>query len=470
MHCLEEQINMNKFFVNKEDMYYELINNKYDFDEALEVLDGIDWDFKDFKTQYMTHTFHSYPARFIPQIPLTFIKLFTEEEDTVLDPFCGCGTTVVESFYNNRHSIGNDFNPLATLISKVKTTKVEKQKLMYLLSMLPESLDTSRIDKDKIQKRLENLPKRNISELFDYHTVSELKAIKLLLEEIKEKDVDLYDIGCLALSSTIWAYVETGTRDDIYNSFSRRLYSITTELDKMNNLIKYNPNVTIINGDSRNLDAVKSKSVDLIVTSPPYVNALDYYRTHMYNMFWLDIDIGIFKKHEIGSHSHFVANRFRLLSEYLGDMLRSMIEMNRVLKKGKICAIVIGNSSLEYELIESHKFFEDMAKFIGFLPLRNYPRNIDKTKKYTNSSVGKIDDEFILVLQKINDVSVLADDDSFISDIVKYEMIKFSKQIKSIQGTGIKGGRKPTKERLLQNIDKIEEAIELIAQDIKIEE
>ena len=358
MHYLEEQINMNKIFFNKEDMYYELINNKYDFDEALEVLDGIDWDFKDFKTQYMTHTFHSYPARFIPQIPLTFIKLFTEEEDTVLDPFCGCGTTVVESFYNNRHSIGNDFNPLATLISKVKTTKVEKQKLMYLLSMLPESLDTSQIDKDKIQKRLENLPKRNISELFDYHTVSELKAIKLLLEEIKEKDVDLYDIGCLALSSTIWAYVETGTGDDIYNSFSRRLYSITTELDKMNNLIKYNPNVTIINGDSRNLDAVKSKSVDLIVTSPPYVNALDYYRTHMYNMFWLDIDIGIFKKHEIGSHSHFVANRFRLLSEYLGDMLRSMIEMNRVLKKGKICAIVIGNSSLEYELIESHKFLK----------------------------------------------------------------------------------------------------------------
>ena len=59
--------------------------------------------------------------------------------------------------------------------------------------------------------------------------------------------------------------------------------------------------------------------------------------------------------------------------------------------------------------------------------------------------MGKIDDEFILVLQKINDVSVLADDDSFISDIVKYEMIKFSKQIKAYTRHRNKGGRKPTK-------------------------
>ena len=62
-----------------EQEYWELINGNYSFSEALQILDKIDWDFKDFTTQYLTHKFHSYPARFIPQIPLTFIKLFTKE-------------------------------------------------------------------------------------------------------------------------------------------------------------------------------------------------------------------------------------------------------------------------------------------------------------------------------------------------------------------------------------------------------
>ena len=68
-----------------EQEYLDIINGEYSFSDALQKLDKIDWDFKDFTTQYLTHKFHSYPARFIPQIPLTFIKLFTKEGETVLD-------------------------------------------------------------------------------------------------------------------------------------------------------------------------------------------------------------------------------------------------------------------------------------------------------------------------------------------------------------------------------------------------
>lgn len=77
-----------------------------------------------------------------------------------------------------------------------------------------------------------------------------------------------------------------------------------------------------------------------------------------------------------------------------------MIEMNRVLKRDKFCVIVVGNSSLEYELIESHKFFTEMAKKIGFIPIKTIFRNIDKTRKYTSADIGKIDEEYIVVMQK----------------------------------------------------------------------
>ena len=452
---------------NPEQEYLEHINEKYNFQEAIKILNKIDWNFKDFTTQYLTHTFHPYPARFIPQIPLTFIKLFTKEGENVLDPMCGCGTTLVEAFLNNRNSIGNDFNPLATLISKVKTTFIDESEFRYFnrkLAIMKRYLD---LDYRRIDGRINNLPNRKISKIFNRVVISKLEAIRETLLEVKEEGHnDLFDLGRVALSSTIWSLVENGGGIDVDDLFLKKVKSMQNDLNRMAKIIKIIPEVRVICGDARKLE-VKTDSIDLIVTSPPYVNALDYYRVHMYNMLWLGMDFDLFKKHEIGAHSHFINNRFRLLSEYLGDMLRSMIEMNRVLKKDKLCVIVVGNSSLEYELIESHKFFADMGEKIGFKPIKTIFRNIDKTRKYTSADIGKIDDEYILVMQKIDDITVSADDDNFIAEVVREQMIRFREQIKKVQGTSIRG-RRPTKERLLKNIDKISEAIETISDDIKI--
>ncbi len=452
---------------NPEQEYLELINKEYFFQDAVQVLDKIDWDFKDFTTQYLTHTFHSYPARFIPQIPLSFIKLFTKEKETVLDPMCGCGTTLVEAFLNNRNSIGNDFNPLATLITKVKTTLIDENEFRYFnkkLAVMKRYLD---LDYRRVDERINNLPNRKVSKIFNRVVISKLESIReTLLEVRQEGHNDLFDFGRVALSSTIWSLVENGNGIDVDDMFLKKVKSMQNDLNETAKIIKTIPDVKVICGDARKLE-VNTNSIDLIVTSPPYVNALDYYRAHMYNMLWLGMDFDLFRKHEIGGHSHFIVNRFRLLSEYLGDMLRSMIEMNRVLKKNKLCVIVVGNSSLEYELIESHKFFAEMGKKIGFKPIKTIFRNIDKTRKYTSADIGKIDDEYIVVMQKVDDTNVSAEDDNYVSDVVREQMIRFREQIKKCQGTSIRG-RKPTNERLLKNVDKINEAIETISEDIKI--
>ena len=448
-----------------EQKYLELINREYNPSEAYEILDKIEWDFKDFNTQYLTHKFHPYPARFIPQIPLTFIRLFTKKKETIADPFCGCGTTLVEAFLNNRYSIGNDFNPLAALITKVKTTLINNNEIAYLNERLVHIKNNLDLDNSKISERLRNLPPRKISKLFNRKIISQLEAIRETLLEIRaEGYVDISDLGQVALSSTIWTLVEHATID-VNDLFQKKVTHIENEIEKTAKIMKDIPNVATINGDARKLD-VESESTDLIVTSPPYVNALDYYRVHMYNMYWLDMDFNKFKRHEIGAHSRFINNRFRLLSEYLGDLLRSMIEMNRILKQNKLCVIVVGNSSLEYELIENHKFLAEMSKVIGFKPIKTIFRNIDTTKKYTSTNIGKIDNEYILLLQKIKNADVSSQNDDFITEIVTQEMLRFSKQVKRFQGTSIRG-RKPTKERLLKNVNKINEAILTISQDIK---
>ncbi len=450
-----------------EERFLKLISGEHEEMETSKILDKIDWDFRGFTTQYLSHKLHSYPARFIPQIPLSFIKLFTKQGDTVLDPMSGCGTTLVEAFLNNRKSIGNDFNPLATLISKVKTTLIPEIDFWHFEKKFAQTKRFLDLDYHRIEERANSLPNRTISKIFNKAIISKLEAIREMVLGLKEEDYNnLYDFGLVALSATIWSLVENGNGLNIENTFIKKVRAMKKEILETANIISGSPNVKVIKGDARKLK-IKNESVDLIVTSPPYVNALDYYRVHMYNMLWLGMDFDLFRKHEIGGHSHFIMNRFRLLSEYLADMLRSMIEMNRVLKKGKICAIVIGNSSLEYELIESHKYFLSFANNIGFKHIKTYFRNIDKTKKYTSANIGQIDDEYIIVLEKISNSKTNANDEEFIIQKVKRQMMTLREQIKRNPGTSIRG-RRPTRDRLLKNVNKISEALETIKNDIKI--
>lgn len=414
---------------------------------VLEKLDKINWDFSGEQTQYLTHKFHSYPARFIPQIPKTFIELFTKKGDTVLDPFCGCGTTLVEAILSKRRAMGNDYNPLAVLISKVKTTLITKK-------------DLSCFDKNKMVKRrwsgtVNKLPSRKLSKHFTKKVLQSIYNIKGFLQELKDgKSIDLYDFGRVALSSSIWSFIDNKGKQDIQTAFWKKIEMMKKEI------LNLNGSVLAVCGDSRKL-ALDDNFIDLIVTSPPYVNALDYYREHMYNMHFLDMDVSHFKENEIGCHSKFLSNRFKLLFEYLSDMLRAMIEMNRVLKKGKFCVIVVGNSSLEYELIESHRFFSSFAASIGFKHHKSIFRNIAKGKKYTSEKIGQIDDEYIVVLEKINDSSFKTSDNNFVSGQVKKQMELFREQIKINPGSSMRG-KKPTKKRLQQNLQKITEAMELV--------
>lgn len=447
-------------------LYEKIINSHFKTKkEKYNALGLIDWDFKDFQTQYLSHRFHSYPARFIPQIPKTFIKLYTKESDIVIDPFCGCGTTIAEAYLSGRASIGNDFNPLACLITKVKARLVPAEEVNVLQKKV---IDIKRyVDSD--HRRYEyrrKLPKRNISNLFNRDMINELCLIKEGLDEIKEME-RAYELALVALSSTIWAVIESENGIDIFSNFYNKISSMLETIQKMRILVTKEPEVTVLNGDARSLQ-IESSISPLIVTSPPYVNALDYYRVHMYNMLWLGMNIDVFKKHEIGGHSHFIANRFRLLTEYLADMLRSMIEMNRVLKRRGICVIAIGNSSLEYELIESYKHFLAFAKYLNLKPIKTIFRNIDTNKKYTSKTIGKIDDEFIIVLEKVQNLQgISSNDDSFVEEIVTERMREFEKQINKNPGSSLRGKRVSEK-RLEENPERIGEAIKKIPEDIKI--
>src|SRR3989338_5050076 len=90
------------------------------------------WVFEDLTqkdTSYATHGFHKYPAKFIPQLAKRCIEENTKINEVVCDPFMGCGTTLIESLVSGRKAVGVDINPVAYLISKVKTSPINQEKL-----------------------------------------------------------------------------------------------------------------------------------------------------------------------------------------------------------------------------------------------------------------------------------------------------------------------------------------------------
>ncbi|RME38143.1 MAG: site-specific DNA-methyltransferase, partial [Thermoflexia bacterium] len=83
-----------------------------------------DLDFQGAETGYASHQFHSFAAKFPPQLPRLFIRNLSKVGQIVLDPMAGSGTTVVEAALLGRLGIGVDLDPLAVQIGRAKTTEV----------------------------------------------------------------------------------------------------------------------------------------------------------------------------------------------------------------------------------------------------------------------------------------------------------------------------------------------------------
>ena len=109
-----------------------------------------EWSFRDTgraETTALTHNYHRYPAKFIPQIARKLIEDYAPNKTQVVcDPFGGCGTTLVEAKLLGHKSIGFDINPIAKLITQAKTTPIKPKTLAnYQQRFLQYYEDTPKI-------------------------------------------------------------------------------------------------------------------------------------------------------------------------------------------------------------------------------------------------------------------------------------------------------------------------------------
>ena len=327
--------------------------------EKIKNLHTLDWELEDANTRYYTHGYHPYSAKYIPQIPNRLISNFTEKNDLVLDTFIGSGTTLVESKILGRNAIGIDVNPLACLISKVKTTTLQKSELAEIskiLILLNEDIldlrgNTMTLNHGEKRVIIHNSITKtlhpNISKWYHQNVIHELLTIKSRIDTVENKDVK--DFLLVSLSSILRSVSNATSgfgnlminrqalpKTRIYEKFVlivRDMLKSMSEFDKE----ATNSDIRIINHDSRRIGFIDDETIDFICTHPPYMAAVPYAEYQKLSLWWLGFSQYELEKRLIGGRR----SRADTPDRFFHDINMALMEMNRVLRKKNIVVLLL---------------------------------------------------------------------------------------------------------------------------------
>jgi len=367
------------------------------------------------KTNYLTHGLHPYPAKFIPQIPNILIKEFTKPNDVVLDPFCGSGTSLVESKLLGRNSIGIDLHPLAAFLSKVKTSKIEESDLKLVPSILKKiekQIDDYYNLKSTPEEKWKAIQLPDFSNRDHWFQKNVLFELAIIKKKSKNCSSELSDLLLCAMSAIIvpvsnqhgetrYAAVEKNIPPKkTFNLFQDKIKQYILKISEFNSTSS-DGWTKVHNTDSRNLEFIENNSVDFIITSPPYANTFEYYLYHKHRMNWLDMDWQNVRDNEIGSR-YIHSSRKEGINSYVDSLEPCFRHFNRVLKKKKYFVIVIGDSVIAKERFSGMDITKKLAKKTGFDLIKGLNYELDSTSKlFIKSFRQKEKKEHILLLQKI---------------------------------------------------------------------
>jgi DNA modification methylase len=389
-------------------MYYMACTHKNERDMQSQEADD-SWSFKELgrsQTSYLTHDYHRYPAKFIPQLAERLIKDNSKPADLICDPFMGSGTTMVEAILNSRRAYGTDINPVSVLISKAKITPISPCYLESQISSLLARIkaDTETKDDQMLLLKSQDFEIRtsNNKRIDYWFPEKQKRELAVILSRVNSiYDVQVRTFLLCAFSNILklcsrWSMKSIKpTIDkhkvipDAYMSFVLQTKRMVIKNDEFWNRISgIEVDCIIDNKDARKMK-IQDDSAASVITSPPYVTSYEYADLHQLTAVWLGyIDkLSDFRKKFIGRmqksdiplklHSKLgteIVDELRPINskeakgveQYFFEMQECFQEMHRVLRRGGRMCMVIGDTELRRVRIQNANVFVETMKEIGF--------------------------------------------------------------------------------------------------------
>lgn len=319
-------------------------------------------------TTYFTHGFHPYPAKYTPQLVNKYLSSFCKRGYTILDPFCGSGTTVVEGAINRINSVGIDLNPIAYIVSKAKSNSYKYDDIQSVDEIIHQMQAFNA--KESFDVRVPEFPNR--SHWFQDNVCVELANIKTkinLLENGNAKDLLLCAFSKIIVKASnqdsevrYTAKNKNHPNGYVYNLFVETLLDYVGVLKSKEYSIL--AKTEIFNGDTLlKLENFADNHFDFIMTSPPYINTFDYYLYHKLRMFWLDYDHRPVRQKEIGNHHRIDTKDFTTAKkEYVDSMSKIMDELSRVSKPNSNFVMIIGDGIVDGITIDMSQVIDEICE------------------------------------------------------------------------------------------------------------
>lgn len=372
-------------------------------------INDIDWSFDKSSSSGHITGLHPYPARFIPIIPRTVIDILGHGRSlNILDPFAGCGTTLYEGLSAGHSVNGVDINALAILLQRVYTYPYSPEELAIYESFIKELIDDIKLVKSINTEILIDIP--NIDHWFTKTTQSVLSVVLLRVSDSNISEV-LKDLVKFAISRVI-VKISNQQSDTQYRALQNDL-SFTEVINILNNSFtevftrfrnannKWSNRAKIVQGDSRLEGSyIGFNNINLVITSPPYPNAYEYWLYHKYRMYWLDMDPLWCRKNEIGARPYYSGSGKLNEFDFQSDIDSVFSNITKITTKDAVQFWVVGDSIIKGKLVDNVKIVVSSAKKNEWELVDVIDRRLSRTRS-SFQGIGRQKKESIIILRKV---------------------------------------------------------------------
>ena len=308
----------------------------------------------------LTHGFHSYPARFHAHLVRTLLAAHARPGAVVCDPFCGSGTTLVEALVAGCRGAGSDLNPLALELSRVKAlAPTDAQRgLPDELVARAAALATESLARVKARARTRtNGEGWDDPTMYAPHVFRELVGLRELFDAPPQMGALLRRALLLCFSAILVkvsrqpSETAAGTLERAIGKglptrlFQRKADELAAGIRALHARVPPGtPNPTLHKADARKLRHLADGSVDLVITSPPYLGTYDYAAHHLRRLGWLGLDAGPIARGEIGARRAATEVPSDALRVWQAELDAVVATIARVLRRDGTAFVLIGDS------------------------------------------------------------------------------------------------------------------------------